>query len=198
MDDVPSSVSVRLAYPRDRESIRRDAYLLRQKLGMVDTLYFPIMHFLEHVLPQIDLDFCLEVVEDEALPGIQAETIPHIHTIRVRKSVYEAAVAGYWWARATMAHELGHYYFHDEKNVRYAKLDPARKAPPDFDPERQANVFAAELLAPIHLIEAKSKEQIGHECGVSHTVAKYQILALERVRKRQDRKRTQKKKAAKQ
>lgn len=198
MNDVHDNPDVKLAYPRNKDSIRRDTYLLRRKLGLVDALYFPILHFLENVLPLTDESFCLEVVDEELMVGIQAEYVPQKNTIRVRSSVYEAAVAGYWLARFTLAHELGHYYYHDETNVRYAKLDPFGKAPPDFDPERQANVFAAELLAPIHLIEGKSQERIGKECGVSYAVAKKQLCALDRVRKSQSKKRIEKKKAAKQ
>lgn len=191
---MPNSHGVKLAYPRTRDSIRRDTYLLRAKLGLADTPYFPILHFLENVLPLTDESFYLEIVEDDLMTGIHAEYVPHLDVIRVRRSIYDAAVCGHLWARSTLAHELGHYYYHDEKSVRYAKLDPFQKVPPDFDPERQANVFSAELLAPISLIEGKSKEQIGRECGVSDAIAKNQIYALDRIRKRQERKRIEKKK----
>lgn len=191
---MPSSHGVKLAYPRTRDSIRRDTYLLRTKLGLAGTPYFPILHFLENVLPLTDESFYLEIVEDDLMTGIHAEYVPHLNVIRVRRSIYDAAVCGHLWARSTLAHELGHYYYHDEKSVRYAKLDPFQKVPPDFDPERQANVFSAELLAPINLIEGKSKEQIGRECGVSDAIAKNQIYALDRIRKRQERKRVEKKK----
>lgn len=185
---------VQLACSRDRDSIRRDAYLLRAKLGLEDQLYFPIVWFLENVLPLVDPSFCLEVVEDEELPGIQAEYVPVDNTIRVKCSVYEGAVAGHWWARSTLAHELGHYYYHDEQSVRYAKRDGGAKVPADEDPERQANVFAAELLAPINLIEGMDERAIGTRCVVPYAVAKRQLQALKRVRLRQARKKKQKKK----
>lgn len=185
---------VKLACPRSRDSIRRDAYLLRSKLGLKGELYFPIVWFIENVLPKIDSSFVLEVVDDEKLPGVQAEYVPRANTIRVKCSVYDAAVDGHWWARSTLAHELGHYYYHDEQSVRYAKLDPFTKVPPDFDPERQANVFAAELLVPIDLVEGMDERQIGSKCGVPYAVAKRQLLALNRVRIRQDKKKKQKKK----
>lgn len=189
--------SLRLACPRNRDSIRRDAFLLRTKLGLEKVLHFPILHFLENVLPQIDPSFFLEVVEDKNMPGIQAEYIPQENVIRVRQSVYDAAVAGFWWARFTLAHELGHYYYHDERSVHYAVLDFGQRVPPDFDPERQANVFAAELLVPINLIEGMKLTQVANACGVSYTVAKRQLLVLSRLRSRQDKKRQQKKKKKK-
>lgn len=185
---------VRLALPRDRNSIRRSTYLLRKKLGLEDTLYFPIVEFLEIVLPEIDSTFHIEILEDSELPGVQAEYIPSLNVVRIKNSVYEAAVSGYWWARSTLAHELGHYYFHDEKSVRYAKLDPCKKVPPDFDPERQANVFAAELLAPINLIGGLSEREIGDSCGVSYKIAKRQLRVLERINSRKQSKRVLKKK----
>lgn len=189
-----TSVSLQLAYPHSREAIRRDAYLLRSRLGLTHTPYFPVLPFLENVLPQIDPSFCLEVLDDRDLPGVYAEYIPSTNVIRVKSSVYEAAVSGHWLARSTLAHELGHYYYHDEHSVRYAKLDHLERVPPDFDPERQANVFAAELLAPISLIEGMSKEQIGKKFGVSYALAKRQQLALTRIRKRQISKRLAKRK----
>ena len=53
---------VKLALPRDRNSIRRSTYLLRQKLGLKDTPYFPIVEFLENVLPEIDPTFHIEMI----------------------------------------------------------------------------------------------------------------------------------------
>ena len=166
--------------PRNRESIRRDTYLLRKKLNLSQTPYFPIVRFIEHVLPLSDPSFSFEIAEDEELRGVHAEYVPHSNTIRVK-------------ARSTLAHELGHYYYHDEKNVRYAKLDFGQKIPPDYDPERQANIFAAELLAPIHLLKGMTEKQISREFGVSNAIASRQILALERVNKRQERKHQAKK-----
>lgn len=186
-------IARRMAYPRSRDSIRSDTYLLRCKLGLKDIPYFPIVHFLENVLTEIDPSFTFEILEDQQLPGVQAEYLPQSNTIRVRQSVYDAAAEGNWWPRSTLAHELGHYCYHDEKNVRFAKLDPFQKVPPDFDPERQANVFAAELLVPINLIQGMSYEKVGRVCGVSYTIAKRQLQVLSRVRNRQKNKQERKK-----
>lgn len=186
--------TVKLASPRDRHSIRRDVYLLRSKLGLRDILFFNIVEFLECVLPQADPSFYLEVCDDTALPGIQAEFIPASNCICVKQSVYEAAVNGHWWARSTLAHELGHYYYHDESTVRYARLDPSCKVPPDLDPERQANIFAAELLAPIHLIRGMEVREIGRRCGVSYQMAQRQLQALAKIDAHHEVKRKKRKK----
>lgn len=189
MSNVQKMVS-----PRTRDNIRRDTFLFRKKLGMDQTSYFPIVRFMELVLPQSDPTFSFEVVEDEELCGVQAEYIPHLNTVRVKNSVYEGATDNNWWARSTLAHELGHYYYHDEHSVRYAKLDPGQRIPPDYDPERQANIFAAELLAPIHLIKGLTSAQISRTFGVSRTIANRQLLALERITKRQEATKQRKKK----
>lgn len=185
---------MKMVPPRTRDTIRRDTFLFRKKLGMERTPYFPIVPFIELVLCKSDPTFSFEVVEDEELCGVQAEYIPHLNTIRVKNSVYEGAINDNWWARATLAHELGHYYYHDEHSVRYAKLDPGQRIPPDYDPERQANIFAAELLAPIHLIKNLTAAQISRLFGVSRTIANRQLLALERVTKRQEAAKQRKKK----
>lgn len=187
---------VRFAVPRSRESIRRDAYLLRVKLGLKDEACFDILRFLENVLPITDPTFYLEVVSDSdpEMSGIQAEYILRLNVIRVKQSVYDAAAADYWWARSTLAHELGHYHYHDENNVRYAKLEPFERVPPDFDPERQANVFAAELLAPLNLIDGMSAQQIASTCKVSYTIAERQLRVLERIKRRKAKKAAAKKK----
>lgn len=75
--------------PRNRESIRRDTYLLRKKLNLSQTPYFPIVRFIEHVLPLSDPSFSFEIAEDEELRGVHAEYVPHSNTIRVKASVYE-------------------------------------------------------------------------------------------------------------
>lgn len=185
---------LKMVSPRSRESIRRDTYLLRKKLDLCHTPYFDIVYFLEVVLQKSDPTFNFLVVEDEDLAGVQAEYIPHCNTVVVKNSVYEAAISGYWWARSTLAHELGHYYYHDEHSVRYAKLEAGQKIPPDYDPERQANIFAAELLAPIYMIKGMTKERIGKDFGVSYAIATRQLSALERINRRQAQKRKEKKK----
>lgn len=184
----------RLAMPRSRENIRRDTYLLRKKLGLGKTLYFPILHFLENVLPTIDDTFNLVIEEDRDMPGIQAEYIPQINTIRVRQSVYDAATRGYWVARSTLAHELGHYYYHDEETVRYAKLDMTRRVPVNFDPERQATIFSANLLAPLDLIDGMDVKAVGKACGVSYTTASRQLSDLSKIKAQKYRKWKEKKK----
>lgn len=168
-------LGVRIVPPRDRNRIRKDAYQLREAVGQKENLWFPIMPFLEHVMPQLDPGFYVEPVEDSQLPGRMAETIPEQHTIRVRDSVYKAACVGHPWARVIMAHELGHYIYHDGVHVAYAHPAPGSQVPKQYLPEYQADVFAAELLAPLHLIRGMGPQEIKQKFGVNFGTAKSQL-----------------------
>ena len=179
----------KLAGPRTTETIRKDAYLMRERLGFKDTSYYPIIHVLELVIPQIDPSFNFEVVHNNELTGRQAEYIPHINTIRVKDSIYDAACGGHWESRFTLAHELGHYIYHDEQNVWFATLEQGERVPVEYDPERQADVFGQETLAPIHLLAGKDVRTVCKECGVPSRVAHRQLRALGAVQKRQAQKR---------
>lgn len=175
MSDV---LGVRIVPPRDRKSIRKDTYKLRELLGLKDTLYFPIMQLLESCLPLVDTEFHIEVVKDGLLLGRMAETIPDQHVIRVRESVYNGACAGHPWARKVMAHELGHYLYHDSSKVAYAHPQRGEQVPKQFNPEYQADVFAAELLAPINLIKGHHPRWIAQKCGVPFGTAEGQLTQV--------------------
>ena len=183
-----SLISKRVAQPRNRNQIRKYAYQLRKDLGLEQTEYFPIMRILENVLPLLYPEFHIEAVEDKDLPGRMAETTPEQWVIRVRQSVYVAACNGVAWARMIMAHELGHFLFHDAQNTTFAYVEKGCQLPPDVDPERQADIFAAELLIPYHLIKDKNVFQVKKHFGVSQSAAEAQLRQAAKVRKRHDKK----------
>lgn len=162
--------------------------MLRQKFGMQKDAYFPIVRFIELILPAADPCFQLLIVPDLDLPGRAAETLPELHEIRIKESVYDAACSGHHWARTVMAHELGHYMYHSAENVAYAYPDPGERVPAGSDPERQADIFAAELLAPVHLIHGKSDYLVSKNCGVTLSVAKSQLQQVQRIDKRHQKK----------
>ena len=64
------------------------------RFGLDKIKKFPVMEFLELIMPQIDEEFMLVPVEDDDLKGRAAETIPAEHMIRVKQSVYDAACQG--------------------------------------------------------------------------------------------------------
>jgi len=173
--DMPDVLGVRIVPPRDRNSIRKDTYKIREIMGLKNIFYFPIMDFLEKVMPLVDSGFYVEPVEDEVLAGRMAETIPEQHLIRAKSSVYDAACNGHPWARKIMAHELGHYIYHDAEHVAYAYPDIGEHIPKCFLPEYQAEVFAAELLAPVNLIRGKNPHDVAQKCGIPVSAARGQL-----------------------
>lgn len=183
-----SLISKRVAQSRNRNQIRKYVYQLRKELCLDQTEYFPIMRILENVLPLIYPEFHIEAVEDKDLPGRMAETTPEQWVITVRQSVYTAACNGDAWARMIMAHELGHLLFHDSQNTAFAYVEKGSRLPPDIDPERQADIFAAELLIPYHLLKNKNVFQIQKHFGVSRSAAEAQLRQAAKVKKRHDQK----------
>ena len=158
--------------------------MLRKRFELEHDKMFPIMEFLELIMPKIDPEFVVVPVEDSDLPGRAAETIPELHMIRVKQSIYDAACAGGYWARLVMAHELGHYLCHGDDNVAYAYPVSGEQLPPDIDAERQADIFAAELLVPVNLIDEPSEFLVSKHFGVPKGVARTQIGQAKRVQKR--------------
>lgn len=183
-----NSAGIRIAQPRSRNKIRKEAFQLRKNLGYDNVDYLPIMVILELVMPIIYPGFCIEVEDDDKLKGRFAETNPEECRIRVRNSVYEAACNGHAWARMIMAHELGHFLFHNSQNTTFAYLERNERLPADIDPERQADIFAAEFLIPIHRIKGKNEYQVSKHFGVSRSAAKNQLKQAQKVAKRHNKK----------
>lgn len=170
--NVQRSTGIKIAPPRDRLSIRKDVFKLRRQLGLNKESYIDIVTLLELVLPVVDPEFVLIPVEDKELMGRYAETRPEEHAIYVKQSVYHAALRGGGWARMILAHELGHYMYHDSKSVAYAYKSRSERISPDIDPERQADIFAAEFLAPSGELKGMTPKQVQDAFGVSAAAAK--------------------------
>ncbi len=189
------SLGVRIAPSRDRNKIRKDVFRLRRQLGIDPRTYIDIVRVLELVLPIIDPLFHLVPIDDKDLPGRYAETRPTDHAIYVKQSVYLAAERGVGWARMILAHELGHYFYHGPSDVVYARIDRNERIDPAIDPERQADVFAAEFLAPSGELKGMTPKQIEGAYGISVTAAKNQLQQANNLVRRHARK--QKKRSGK-
>lgn len=190
-----ASIGLRIVPPRDRNSIRKDTYRLREVMGLNNSFYFPIMTFLEQVMPLADPDFYVEPVEDATLVGRMAETVPDQHLIRVRQSVYDAACRGHPWARKIMAHELGHYIYHDAEHIAYAYPHMSEQIPKQFSPEYQAEVFAAELLAPVNLVRGMNCYAVAQKCGIPVSSAKGQLSQADHTKEGRKKKKATRRKS---
>ena len=166
-----------VAGPMSRAKIRRIANKIRALLKL-DSLYFPIVPFIEWVLDDPDNEFGLqvEIVDPEAMPGVYAYTDTAKNIMKIREDCYIRAVQGVPRDRFTLCHELGHFLLHQAGNCQLARGDEGA-VPKYRDPEWQANCFAAELMAPGDKIQGMSVEEICMQCGMSRQAAEIQYRA---------------------
>ncbi|MBH0156777.1 ImmA/IrrE family metallo-endopeptidase [Fictibacillus sp. 5RED26] len=168
-------MSVYVANPTSRKSIRDLTYAIRRALDLHEEKFFPIVQFLELLLPKISPSFSMEVVPIEELKYEYGVTFPEKNVIRLREDVYLNAIEGIARDRFTVAHEIGHLFLHKPGSIALARSQKADSIPAFKSPEWQANTFAAELLAPAHLIKGLSIKEVALSCGVSLDVARIQI-----------------------
>lgn len=170
--------SVKITRPIKRSFIVAVAAKLRELYLLEGEKFFPIVQFIECVLPSCDPGFTLDIVEDEELPYAYAETTPTENLIRIRESVYCKACEHDSFSRQVLAHELWHYMAHDDANVSYAYADEHTHIPISMDPEKQANAFAAELLAPAGEVKGLSIATIREQYGVTRKTAYVQSCGI--------------------
>ncbi|MCR4654023.1 MAG: ImmA/IrrE family metallo-endopeptidase [Eubacterium sp.] len=165
------------ATPLSRDDISKAVHTIRKHAGFENELYFPILHFVEIILPLVIPDFQFEVVPVIELGNKHGETIPTENLIRIREDVYCRASEGEGRDRLTIAHEVGHLFFHENESIALCRLAPDQKLKPYEDPEWQANAFGGELLAPSYLISGMSVDEVSRKCGVSTCAAQVQLKA---------------------
>ena len=156
-------------------------------------------------------------------PAVNVEEIARSLRIQIRREAVEADLSGYLVRktdlgqaligvnsdhpsarqRFTIAHELAHYLLHEGEVVHFdgdkqgytVNLRSERSAQSNTDLEREANLFAAELLMPaeflfrdvrirnIDLLDDKSDElrQIAKEYKVSQQALTYRLANLQLI-----------------
>lgn len=158
-----------------RRDIQRFVYALKKKVRMENELYFPVLFFMENVLPIFIPDFSLEIVPVEQMGNKHGETYPSKKLIRIREDVYLGAERGEGRDRLTIAHEIGHLFMHDDECIALCRLESDERLKPFEDPEWQANCFGGELLASSYLIKEMSVQEVKERCGVSSAAARCQL-----------------------
>lgn len=183
MHVVHKGHSAKVTFPIKRPLIILLATVLRAKMLRENESFFDIVGFLEKQFGawRQDPEFHLSVVPAEELPGRLGETIPSEHVIRVRESIYLGALDGDGFSRQVIAHELWHYLVHNADTISFAYVDDSSHIPIEMDPEKQANAFAAELLAPSELVCGMKIQQICRIYGVTRRTAAIQKQIGERT-----------------
>ncbi len=166
------------ADPVSRNQIRDFVRRLRRRVGMENELFFPILTFVENILPCIIPDFQLEIVSVAEMGGKHGETYPSKNLMRIREDVYLRAAKGEGRDRLTIAHEVGHLFQHEDDCIALCRLAPGEELLPYEDPEWQADAFGGELLAPSYLIKGMSVKEVQDKCGVSSSAAYTQLSKL--------------------
>lgn len=162
------------ADPISRNDIKRFVRRIKEVTGFSEDLYFPVIHFLEHILPVLVPDFRLEIIPKNEMGSKHGETFPSKNLIRIREDVYLRAYNGEGRDRLTIAHEIGHLFLHDNDSIALCRLEPGENIITYEDPEWQADCFGGELLASSYLINNLSIDSIMKKCGVTKSAATVQ------------------------
>lgn len=163
-----------------RKQIRAFTKYIRELCGLKDCVYFPVVEFLENILPNLIDNFTYEIIEFSEMPDKEGETIPSCNTIRIREDVYEKANLGDGRARFTILHEVGHLLLHDNDRVTLCRKSDNAPLKTYENPEWQADAFAGEFLIAEHLVREMSVNEIEICCGASHAAAEYQYKKIRR------------------
>ena len=166
------------AAPLSRKNIRQFVRYIRKMTGTEDLVFFPIVKFLELVLPQLVDGFYYEICTKGEMPNKCGETFPAENKICIREDIYEKALNDEPFARFSIAHEIGHLLLNDVDSISLCRLEHGEKLRAFEDPEWQADCFGGELLAPSYLIGDYSIEEISEKNGVTKRAAKVQLSKI--------------------
>lgn len=155
-----------MAPPYSRKTIENFALFVRRELGMGNDLYVPIVYIAENIIPQMDSSYIFDTPYEEEMPDEYANYCPQTNTLSVRQDVYLAACDDDPRHRFTIAHELGHYFLHDE-STKFSRCPRNATIPSYRDPEWQANVFASAFLMSREVIKGLSVSEIAASCKTS-------------------------------
>ena len=164
------------ASPLSRDDICHETQKLRNSLGISQCKAVPIVKVIEYGLPEVIDGFNYEIVDDDDLPGREAETYPMECKIAISQSTYTKACHDDPHARFTLAHEMGHLFLHTPQTLSLAQeKDSAGELRIYEKPGWQADAFAGEFLAPMGLIRGLGVEEIESLFIVSRAVAMRQF-----------------------
>lgn len=166
--------------PMSKKEIEERASIIREISSIFiqnEEDKFPVLEFVEHVIPRLNEDFTFLVVSPEELKDCYGVTDINDNTIKVREDVYNRAVAGNERDLFTIAHEIGHLFLHSNQKVELARGESSMKIYEST--EWQANTFAAALLMPADKIKSTdTKFTLARRFGVSLQAAELRLNKL--------------------
>lgn len=169
-----------IAAPVSKKAILDFTNYFRQKLGMENWFYVPIVPLVEVSLCRIDDSYNFIVEEKDEMKTEYANYCPQTNTMTVREDVYLAACEGDGRHRFTLAHELGHYLFHGSETA-FSRCN-GNDIPIYCDPEWQANTFASFLLMPPNLIKGLDADTVMKRCMTSRQASTFALKYANRKR----------------
>lgn len=168
----------RTAKERPAEDLEGFARSVRVNLGIDDQLRPDIFRVIEKSVERGYIA-SFAAVADQRMPNAEARFRSGTRRLELRESVLSALKAGDARARWTVAHELAHAVLgHPGTNHRSTRDKTTRR---DYISEREANRFAAALLAPKHLIEPSADitvEKIVRRFNISGAAARLRLREL--------------------
>lgn len=153
-----------------RREIECCSYYVRERLGIQDMLYVPVLRIVENAIPVFDDEFSCEVVEKSQMENEYASYSPEANLLKIREDVYDDVCRGFPRHRFTIGHELGHYFMHNNV-ATFSRCSDSQVIPKYMDAEWQANVFASSFLMSPKLIRAMTISEIAEKCGTSYSAA---------------------------
>lgn len=173
------------ATPRNRNELREIARNIRLLIGAQNILCFPIVKFLEFVMPY-KFGVWSKTVSDTEW---QQKYNKNVHasfnlddmTIEIKESVYLGAIQGKGRDRMTIAHEIAHALLLSKDTIKLYRSMTGGRPVPFKDPEWQAKCLAGELLIDYDLCHKMSKTEIVHYCQVSEIAASVQLNAFSKI-----------------
>ena len=176
--------------PKSRKDLREIALKIREAVGLRDCIFFPIVDFMEHMMPKMFSNYNFEIIEDTELPSNQdAVTVIEngFGTVKIKQSVYDGACDGNGQHRMTIAHEIvGHFIPMCVLGFEFCRSFGDEKIEAYRDPEWQAKCIAGELMMAYHLVKDFKPKQLMEMCGVSKSAALYQRKKFREEAKKED------------